>query len=779
MRRAALRAATIALLATAASVVTPHRGLAQDITCEPGDLEVRGLEFRGNMAVSDDDLALRITTTPSAWGRRHLGLWFSAKRCLNHIELARDLLRLKAYYRDRGFYSAQVDTVVTPINGRSVRVTFDIKEGSPLRLTSYLVTGLEGIRDSADIMRKLQLKVGQPFDILIYGADMDSIVRRLRDDGYFRATTVPGYDWDTSGVPSAQAMITVVPGKRARFDTATIKVDPVSPTRGQQINDNVVRRLLGIQRGDWYSDRAVTQGQRNLFQLGAYQHIDVSPLPDSLQPNDTLVVLAVQLTEDYMRQVDSEFGWATLDCGRVRMQYTDKNIFGTARRLELTGQTSKLGYGEPVATPFTRDLCDLYGRSPLAKDSAFSSKMYYFTGLTLRQPRLLGTRWVPSLSVYSERRGEYKAYLRTTQVGGELSATRELGDRMPLRLAYNFEYGRTEADPPALCVLFNRCDLVSQQQIEDSLAPLGVASVALARLRTDNAISPTQGHLLRGEFRTSASKLLGTSDSLFFNKATGDVAWYRVLGWRNVLALRLRAGVVLGRSLGFGDPTGFVPPQERLYAGGPTSVRGFQQNELGSAVYIARNTDVRIDTMVVAPADTTYHFSLKGDIQGVFDTDSAPDRSVPLGGNSLLVANIEYRIRDPFFFPDQLQYTLFLDGGDVWTRSTIQGGVPVGRAGRMKWTPGVAIRALTAVGPIQLNIGFNGYQREPGAIYFNPNVTVLGCASPDNTLTYTRNAATGVFEATTNAACPETYQPPKRNRWYQLLTFTFSIGPDF
>ena len=40
---------------------------AQDVTCETGDLEVRALEFTGNAAFTDADLAKIIVTTPSAW----------------------------------------------------------------------------------------------------------------------------------------------------------------------------------------------------------------------------------------------------------------------------------------------------------------------------------------------------------------------------------------------------------------------------------------------------------------------------------------------------------------------------------------------------------------------------------------------------------------------------------------------------------------------------------------------------------------------------------------
>jgi len=772
----ALRAATIALVATAASGAMPALAHAQDIFCERGDFEVRALEFRGNRALDDDDLALRVTTTPSSWGYRatHLG-FFGVKRCLDRIELGSDIDKLKGYYRGRGFYSTKVDTVVTPQGNDAVRVTFVIEEGEPVRLARYDVTGLQGLRDSANLMKGLRLKVGQPFDLGLYRSDIDSIVRGLRDVGFYRADALLGHDVDTVA-KRAEAFITVLPGKRARFGEPKLVIDPVTTERGQQISDAVVRRVLGIVPGEYYSDRAIVQAQRNLFQLGTYQHIEVAPFPDSLQDQgDTIVVLRVSLTEDYMRQLDSEFGWATLDCGRMRLQYSDKNLLGTARRFELTGQASKIGYGDPVQTQSTRDVCTFNGRSPLAKDS-MSSRLYYFTGFSVRQPRLLGTLWVPTLSLYSERRGEFKAYMRSTQVGADLSATRDLGDRMPFRLGYTFEFGRTKADPPALCALFNLCDEPSRRQVQE-LAPLGVASATLARIRIDNLINPTSGTLLRGELRTSYSRALGTRPNLFFNKGTGDVAWYTPLGWQNVFASRLRAGGVFGRRRSPTDPTIFIPPQERLYAGGPTSVRGFQQNELGSKVYIARNRDVRVDTIGTAPNDTL-HFSLRPDtppnVVPAFDTDSNPERSVPLGGTALFVANFEYRIRDPFFFPDLLQYTLFVDGGAVWTRP--DGGANLTKGAQVRWTPGLGVRARTPVGPVQVNVGWNGYPREQGPLFYNPDVTLLACIKEVGPpLDYTRNAQ-GQFE--NNSPCPA-FKLPTRQRWYQQLTFTFSIGPDF
>ena len=765
----AFRAATIALFAMLVGAAFPAGLRAQDLACDPGDVEVRALDFRGNQSVSDDELALRVVTTATSRARR-FGLPLGTRRCLDRAELPRDVLRLQEYYDRRGFRRASVDTVVTPAGTGRVRVTFDIVEGPPTVLRDYVIGGLRGVADSAAIVNATRLRAGRPFDIDLLASDKDTIVRRLRNAGYYRAQVFHQYQTRADSL-YADASLTVVPGVRARFGEPEISVTPTGD-RDQQIPDDVVRRVMGIVPGTLYSDRAIVEAQRSLFSLGTYRHIEVAPLPDSLQPpGDSVVRLAVVLAEDYMRQLDSEFGWATLDCGRVRLQYSDRNFLSSARRLELRGQASKIGYGDPLANTTTRDFCDFNGRSPLAADREFSSVLHYHVGASLRQPRLLGFRWTPTVAVYSERRGEYTAYLRTTYAGADLSATRELGFRMPLRLGYAMEYGRTTAPQAALCALFNRCNPLERTPL-DSLATLGIASASVSRVRTDNAISPTRGYLWRTEVRSSASRLLGTSPSLYFNKATGDVAFYQPVGRSTVLAMRARAGAVVGRRTA-SDSVGFVPPQERLYAGGATSVRGFQQNELGSVVYIAGIRAGSVDTTVVsvAGADTLFRLTASPNVP--------IDRTVPLGGNSLVVLNVDYRIRDPFLFPDRLQYTLFVDAGAVGTRRADDLGIGLEH---LKWTPGVGVRMLTAIGPLQVNVGYNGYDREPGPLYINPNVNTLSCISPGNQWTLKRepipNDETRLVPDGAQQACPD-FDPPPRNRFLQRLTFTFSIGSDF
>ena len=754
--QSALRALCFVLAATA----IPVRAHAQDITCDPGDREVKSLEFRGNHAFSGSDLEVRIATTESSWLRRHIG-FFGAKHCLDQAELPLDVLRLKKFYHDNGYYDTQVDTLVEPVGGDGVRVRFTIDEGKPIVIDSLAITGLDSVPNRGDIVAGLGLRVGMPFNIGLLAAELDTITARLRNTGYPSVDLLKNYTINTDSLTAAIS-IRALPGPRSYIGPIRINVTPFDANTPQQIGTDVVRKLLGIRPGDLYSDDALIKAQRSLYQLGAYRHVDVS-VDSAHARGDSVVALRVDLREDQMQQLDTKYGWATLDCFRTSAQYTNKNFLHQARHLEIDGQLSKIGYGYPLASSSTRGLCyqDVLRRDP------FSDTTNYSISATLRQPGLFGTAWVPTYSLYRERRSQYLAYLRSTLIGGEASATRGLGNQASVRFGYSLEYGRTQAQPALLCAVFNRCDEQSREQIL-RVAPLAVASAQYNFSTTDDPFNPSHGFSFRSEVRSSA-RAIGSSSDLTFNKGTFDVVWYHGVGRSGVFAARLRAGAVVGPSLSLNDPTRYVPPEERLYAGGASSVRGFYQNELGSLLYIATNYTT------VAVNDSTAYFQSPNGVRAF--------RVVPVGGNALVVANFEYRIPDAFL-PQLLQWTLFTDGGDVWTRGTPGAGLSISQ---IKWTPGVGIRVFTPVGPLQVNVAYNGYARTRGPIYYDgsvnqdPGVAPLYCVSPGNSIPVHITTAAGGATVYTQAeaSCPATFVPAQSSGFFHRLTLTFSIGPEF
>jgi outer membrane protein insertion porin family/translocation and assembly module TamA len=749
-----LRAATLFLL----SFAVPRIVRAQDISCDRDNAkQVRSLNFQGNETFSADELSARVIVTASSFTHRYFRWLFNAgsARCLPADGLSDDVDRLKAFYRNNGFYETKIEPTVTQLPPDQVDVTFKITEGPPLRATSFAITGLDSVPDSAAIVRDLPIGKGQRIGMLLLLQAVDTITSRLRNAGYPHVDVLRSFKTNPSQ-RTASVELQVLTGMRARIGTINIMRAGPTATKAPQIDSAVVLRMLGFRTGDWYSDRALTNARRNLYNLGTYLHVGIEADTVS-QPTDQLIGINVDLREDYMRQIQPEEGWAQLDCFRVNATYTDKNFLDRAQRIDVTGRVSKLGFGEPT---HWGPLCD---RGLLEQDSIGSSKLNYYLGATVRQPAAFGGSWVPAYSAYTERRGQFKAYLRTTYIGTDVSATRNIAVTTPFRLGYSLEYGQTIAEPAFLCALFTLCTEAEQKTVQRKL-PLGVASASLQQVRVDNIVEPRSGYIAGGELRGS-SRVIGSNDSLEFVKAFADASLYRPLTARITLALRLRGGVIGGTNL--------PPPQERLYAGGAASVRGFQQNELGPVVYLV---DSGTTTAIIK------HSQVPGGVDSVAFVTTAStsaSRTIPTGGNRLVVANAELRIRDPFI-PNLLEYVPFVDAGDVYTSHTGSA-----RNEKLAVTPGLGLRYFSPIGPIQVNAGYNPQRTRVGPAYFTPPVRSNGTAplicvtAPGAPLAFVKYATDGITPLSSDSNCPASFIPSVSNSFFSHFVLTFSIGTDF
>jgi outer membrane protein assembly factor BamA len=755
VRRGRVRLGTLTALALFATFLGGSTARAQDIDCQRGDLEVMRLVFEGNHAFTDADLAKTIVTTPSAWARRYLHLPFTVKHCLDRSELPNDRARLIIFYRRRGYPRVTVDTAVKLLAPGAVEVKFTINEGPPMILKSFVIQGLDSVPERTRITRGLAVRVGGRFDRFLIDAATDTVRARLHNNGYPRADAVNHFMISDSTL-SAWDTVTATPGTRANIGAIKIDVTPQG-NKSQQIPTGVVRRIMGLDSGRLFRENEVVDAQRALYQTEAYQHVSITPDSGS----DSLVTLYVNLAEAAMHAARVGAGYGTLDCFRVTGEYTDYNFLNGARRLDVNTRVSKIGIGRP--------LNGFSGLCPTAKNDVFSNLLSYYMGATFRQPVIFGLRTVPTLTLYTQSVSEYNAYRRTTAIGGVASVVWRATTRTPVNLSYSMDLGRTEAQPALFCAVFNLCDAEERQRVEKTQR-LAILSLSATRDNSNNVLSPTRGSIVRVEARHS-SPLILSDTALQFNKFIGDASRYINAGGGNVLALRLRGGVVYGRTLG--SATGFIPPSERLYAGGPNTVRGFAQNELGSAIYIAPTFQQ------VLPAESGRPDTLVKDTTGVLG------RVVPVGGNSLIVGNIELRLRSPVL-PELLQLTLFTDAGEVWNR-----GSPAALSGvKLKITPGVQVTAFSPVGPVRAAIGYNPYRRPAGPLYYQAtnNGGQLLCVSPGNQLpthfnTVSQGTGTQVIytqdPATDALSCPASFEPPKVTSFRSRLTFSFAIGQAF
>src|ERR687895_2353674 len=175
-------------VALASAATRPDALGAQDLHCDPGDREVRWLEFDGNRAFSDRELALKIYTTPSSIARRATRI-VGARRCLDSRALRTDVLRLQTFYRSKGYYDAKVDTLLTALGSSSVGVSFKIDEGQPVRIDSLVISGLDSLsrEDRAAVLGVVGLRVGSVFDREALENAVRGIRAQLWNRGYPRA----------------------------------------------------------------------------------------------------------------------------------------------------------------------------------------------------------------------------------------------------------------------------------------------------------------------------------------------------------------------------------------------------------------------------------------------------------------------------------------------------------------------------------------------------------------------------------------------------------------
>ena len=225
-------------------------------------LAVRELSFDGNRAIDDFTLSISISTSQSAWFARTWPfriLGFGEERFFNETEFRRDVLRILLLYRQSGYIDARVDTTVTR-RADHVNVRFFITEGEPVRVESLTVTGMEHVIPTERLLRDLPLRVGDAFDrprFLLLSTD--SIRSMLMNRGYpypavYRSFTVQNLE------RTAQLGFIVHTGPAALVDS----VEVIGPP---DLDQELVRKVLRIQPGAPFSQRALYEGQQQLYRL--------------------------------------------------------------------------------------------------------------------------------------------------------------------------------------------------------------------------------------------------------------------------------------------------------------------------------------------------------------------------------------------------------------------------------------------------------------------------------------------------------------------------------
>jgi hypothetical protein len=329
------------------------------------------------------------------------------------------------------------------------------------------------------------------------------------------------------------------------------------------VDSNVVRALMVTRQGRVYSESELFASQANLYRSDLFRLAAVSLDSTVWDPQDTIVPLVVRVSESLRYRARASMGYATQDCFRTSAGIARRNFLGAGRILDVSGRLSKLGVGAPTDL----GLQDGFLCQALKEDSIGSSKLNYNVTASVKRPAFLSPKASITVSAFSERRSEFRIYLRE-DIGSSIAVTRESNVwRDPITLSYTFSYGRTQATPAVFCSYFNACT-AETRSLQEQRRPLAILGLRAIQTRVNDPVEPGRGHVYLGEFAWS-STLIGSSEFQQFTRLVGEARWYSTLMRGVVLATRARAGMVFGGGISSLDVPTFIPVEHRFYGRRP------------------------------------------------------------------------------------------------------------------------------------------------------------------------------------------------------------------
>ena len=706
------RAALALVVGAVAAPVLAAQGSHADISPTP---EVRKLALDGvSKAIDLNDLKASIYTTatrcrsvllsPICAFSNYRG--FEERHYLDHDELARDVLRVKIYYYKHGFRETQVETRVTPLNKKEVAVRFEIVEGPPTVVTDVSVIYDSTLLSPKKARQLTLLQPGEPLDLFQMDTMRVSFQNAFWELGYADALI------DTSSVVNEAARTAQVQFRLVANHLTTIGTIVIAGT--EKIAPRTVLNSLSFREGDLYRRSALIESQRNLYESNLFKLAAI----DVPQTFDSVKTVNVLLREAPLREARVSFGFNTVDYFQTEARYTNYNLLGGARRLDVTGTVGNLLAGSLNGKGiFHQQNAD----TSITGSAADFLQPTWQTSISLMQPAFLsGVKNALSVSAFAHRRS-LPAVVIDRGYGGNLTFTRAVGVRAPVSLTYRFEVTRVEANAPYFCVNFGVCDTTTIGALvgHHRLSPLTLLGQVD---RSDQPLNPTTGY--RAQVQLEHASRVTVSDYAY-NRAYGEGALYTRLGGKtSVLAMHLRLGFVRPMAGLTGDAV--LHPRKRFYAGGSQSVRGYGENQLGPRIltlpqqYLINARDVNgnpcdITSEAIRRCDPNTAADSGGQ-KGIVGDDKFMAR--PLGGTSLVEASVEYRFPLPLL--TSLQGAVFVDGAAVGERvlnplagvSTLADLV----RGHAAITPGFGIRYISPVGPIRVDMGFNPSRTENLAV---------------------------------------------------------------
>ena len=502
---------------------------------------------------------------------------------------------LRRVLRRQGYFAAEVEPAVLAIPGDpgAVRLVARIRSGPFARVRAVRFEDPAPF-SAAELEGIVRLPPGAPYVVEEIVTARDALEAFYRDRGFLEAAVEVEAPVERDSF-AAEVVFSVRSGRY--FTVGAVIVAGLDATR-----ESVIRSRLPFENGDPLGRGDLLEIRRRLAGLGIFSTVEVELLEPEEPVSEHNVLIRV--VEGSRTRLGYGAGYSEREQVRGEVEWTRQNLFGRAHTGSFFVRLSARG-NRVVATY-------------RGAESAAGDAPVFVSAFREEQDR------------------ESFDFIRT---GAGVQLSRRVFGR-DLFLRYDFTTSE----------LF---DLeIHPNQIDRSFADdlwLSVVSVAVVSDTRDDPLDPRRGRFGILDLEWS-SRLLGSRAP--FVKGFGQQFLFFPIGERVVLSVAGRLG--LAWTLGEGEPA-LVPITERFFAGGATTLRGFELDRAG-------------------PLD---------------------ERGFPLGGNLLVIGNIE--VRFPIF--GSLRGAVFSDHGGVYSE------VRSFRAENLNHDVGAGLRWNTPVGPIRFDYG--------------------------------------------------------------------------
>ena len=589
------------------STLTPlerNRVAVQFDVVEGDSARIRQINIVGNQAFKEKTLLKEFGSTTPGWLT-----WYTKSDQYSKTRLAGDIEALRSFYLNRGYLEFNVDSTQVSISPdkQGIYITVNVTEGPQYTVSDVKLAG-QMLVPEAELQKLVTVKPGEVFVRDRLTETTKKIGDRLGNDGYAFANVnaVPELDKEKGTVAFT---LFIDPGRR-------VYVNRVNVAGNTKTQDEVVRREIRQMEGAYYDAEKINRSRERLNRLGYFNEVNIET--PSVAGTTDQVDVNVSVAEKSTGNIMLGAGFSSSEGLVLSGSVSQANVFGTGNRV-----SAQINSGS-VNTVYSL---------------SYTNPYYTIDGISLGYD--LYRRDVDATSL--DNVADYK----TSTYGAGVRFGLPVNERD--FISFGLTYEQTSLTTTATSGV--QYDFVQEFGEDNDTLRL---DTAWARDTRNSFLFPT-----KGVFQRVAAEVGTPVGSLQYYKLSLQHQHFFPLSNSFTLMLNAEAGIGDGLS---GKPLPFF---KNFYAGGTSSVRGFENGTLG-------------------PKDA--------------NEDA-------LGGDTRMIANAELFFPLPGLKDDQsLRMSAFIDAGAAFGPRDQNGLYEKFAFDDLRYSAGVAILWVSPLGPLKFSL---------------------------------------------------------------------------